>query len=67
MKMTIGGQTVEILAVDFQCGMVDWRRTEGYPGACMTPIGEVDMGTAEAKIRVALAAELAGENNPYME
>jgi len=38
MIITINGQEIEILTINVQQKLVDWRRMQGYTGACVTPI-----------------------------
>ena len=60
MNITLStGQVIELLAVNLVGGSVDWRRTEGYTGACCTPVAITDLATAEAAIKAAIEAELS--------
>jgi len=59
MQITLSdGQVLEILAIDFAKGQVDWQRTEGYTGACVSYVTISGFMTAEAEITAALEAEL---------
>ncbi|SEM79132.1 hypothetical protein SAMN04489760_14816 [Syntrophus gentianae] len=65
MELIIEEEVIRIMAVDFEHGLVDWRRTTGgYLGVCTSEIGEVDFISVENNIRVALGAELQGQDNP---
>ncbi len=65
MELIIEEEVIRIMAVDFEHGLVDWRRTTGgYLGVCTSEIGEVDFSSVEANIRTALGAELQGRDNP---
>jgi len=65
MEMIINGEKVKVLCIDFEHGLVDWRRTEGkYMGACVSEIGTVTLSTAEANLKTAIEAEMKRRDNP---
>lgn len=61
MEITLSdNQVIEILNINLAGGMVDWRRREGYTGACVTAVAITDLATAEATIKAAIEAEIGG-------
>ena len=59
MEITLSDETViEILAINLAGNTVDWKRKEGYTGACMSPAVITNLTTAETEIKAALEAEI---------
>ena len=59
MEITLSdNQVIEILAVDFAKGLVDWKRKDGYTGACVAPVTITSLETAETEIKAALEVEV---------
>jgi hypothetical protein len=56
--MIINGNEIEILAINIQSQLVDWKRTEGYTGACVTKFVYNGFETLEADIEIAIEQEL---------
>lgn len=52
------GTIIEILTVNFSGNSVDWKRKEGYTGACMSPVTFTGFENIETDIKAALEAEL---------
>lgn len=62
MQVTLSDNTViEILAINLAGGTVDWKRTEGYIGACVTPVNITDLATVEPDIKVAIELDIVGQ------
>jgi len=65
VKVMISGEEVEVIAVDLERGLVDWKRTTGgYLGVCTSEIGDTDFSSMETHITAALGADLKGQDNP---
>ena len=61
MDITLSDNTViEVLAINLAGNTVDWKRKEGYTGACVTPVTITDLATAESEIKAAIEAEIVG-------
>lgn len=51
---------IEILAINIAGGTFDWRRKEGYTGACISPVVFTDLSDAEEEMKSVLEIELSG-------
>lgn len=59
MEITLSdGQVIEILAINFSGKTVDWKRKEGYTGACVSAIEITDLAKVEDTVKAGLEAEL---------
>jgi len=59
MQITLSDNTkIEIMAIDIAGGRIDWRRTEGYVGACVSEVTIDSFATLETDIVSALGTTL---------
>lgn len=59
MELTLSnGQVIEILAINLLSNCFDWRRKEGYTGACMSSFTFTTLEEAETSILETLEKEL---------
>lgn len=59
MEITLSdGQIIDILAINLAGNTFDWKRREGYTGACVSPVAFESFLTIEADITAALESEL---------
>jgi hypothetical protein len=63
MKIILEDKTeIEILAINFETGVFDWKRTKGYIGACVSKLETLDIQTFETvikdKLKISLESEL---------
>lgn len=66
MELKLSDQSVEVLAVDFVQGKVDWRRVDNEnAGTCVSDIGETDFAEMEQRVKEAIEAEVHGLENPH--
>jgi len=62
MHVTLSdGQVIDVLAVDIARGKVDWKRTTGYNGVCVSPVDLVTLENAMVDAGVAITAVLETE------
>lgn len=58
MQLEINGQQIEILAVNFSGNSFDWRRLEGYTGACVSECQFSSFEAVETEITAVLQNEI---------
>jgi hypothetical protein len=61
MEITLSdGTVINVLLINIEKGFIDWKRQEGYTGACQTPVELTDYEQALGEITAALEAEIVG-------
>jgi len=55
------GQVIEILNINVAGKTFDWKRTDGYTGACLSSVEFELLEEAEAAMKAVLEAELVRE------
>lgn len=62
MKLTLDdGEEIEILSINFEGGLFDWRRTKGYTGACVSKLSTANITTFESSTKNQLKISLEKE------